>query len=189
MEPDTVIQIILAPLLWAAWLILWAVLFVAGLFTCGAALACSAYALEPGRDTYHWTWKFMWVWDNAEDGICPAIYRIENNYSVQRGIFMWATLRNNVNNMARIKYLNCALVKGELQVAQCSWANWCRQGPYAGGSIIIAGKSYGYGYGFIPWMINGYPANDTRDTPYVAQHWSVPVLGVIGLLALGAWFA
>lgn len=86
---------------------------------------------------------------------------------------MWSALRNSCNNLQRVKYLNCPQLKpGQLKVREWSWGCWCRYGVYAGGKLTLFGVKHNYGYGFSPYMIHGMPDNDTRDVPYIAQHWS-----------------
>ena len=126
----------------------------------------------------------MWIWDNEEDGLAPLwYYEKYPSWSPFRRMFTWAAIRNSVNNLQRVKYLNCPpVLPGTLKTKSFSltlgkkspWLagnfNWI--GPYAGGQLILFGKQFNYGYGFIPWMVNGMPDNDTRDIPYISQHWS-----------------
>ena len=170
----------LAPLMWIIVQILSLVLFIAGLIVIPIALACGAYA--PASDTYHWTWRWMWLWDNAEDGLAPDTYRVENKYTVKRGIFMWSAIRNSVNNLQRVKYLNCTMDPAAIKVTILSHGFYCRQGIYAGGQLYVGSKEINFGYALVPVMTMnkispGYYVPGTRNVPYVSQYWSIGPIG------------
>lgn len=81
------------------------------------AALCKAYKAEGTTpDTivnglpdpnYHFTWPFMYIWDNVEDGIA------NNNYSGYTNMFMrivsWSANRNPVNNLRVVPYLTCMI--------------------------------------------------------------------------------
>ena len=52
----------------------------------------------------HFTWRFMWLWDNYEDGIHNDTYWKAPNDALQ--IIYWSCLRNPANNMRQVPYLS-----------------------------------------------------------------------------------
>lgn len=84
------------------------------------AAACKAYyciydankeAKGENPLVYHFTWKFMHLWDNYEDGIANDMYYKAPNLFLQ--IVYWSCLRNPRNN-ARITPPFRCLIKPEL---------------------------------------------------------------------------
>lgn len=74
------------------------------------AAACGAYKAEPdgeGDIVAHFTWPFMFLWDNVEDGIADDSYA---DFSSMFGkIVYWSAVRNPVNNLRVTKYLTCKI--------------------------------------------------------------------------------
>lgn len=60
------------------------------------------------RVDYHFTWKFMHVWDNWEDGIAAG-KQYKNMGSIPKQIIYWSCIRNPVNNLRIIPYLSCKI--------------------------------------------------------------------------------
>lgn len=167
-----------AVLMWGLWFALQIPLFILGLILIPIALWCDA--AHTVDSLIHFTWKWMWLWDNAEDGICPVWYeRAHPTWGPIRLAFTWSAIRNSVNNLQRVKWLNC---KPQFTASGAGWMlsvnkagtnAWIRQGIYAGGQLTLLGKTFNYGYGFIPWEVTyqRMPLGDTRDIPYISQHW------------------
>jgi len=63
------------------------------------AVAANAKFYQETDSRLHWKSKFLWLWDNQEDGICPSWYGPITRWNV----FKWAALRNSVNNLRYIK--------------------------------------------------------------------------------------
>jgi len=75
------------------------------------AALCEAYKMtDPNTakpkdgQIYHFTWGFMHVWDNYEDGIANRNYKQFDSMFMQ--IVYWSCLRNPVNNLRIIPYLS-----------------------------------------------------------------------------------
>ena len=78
------------------------------------AAACGAYEAYQGHDgagtprvQYRFTWKFMWLWDNEEDGIADKTYWVAPNMFLQ--ILYWSCNRNPSHNLSNVPYLNCKI--------------------------------------------------------------------------------
>lgn len=56
---------------------------------------------------YHFTWPFMFLWDNYEDGIANDTYWKAPNMFLQ--IVYWSANRNPTNNLRIVPYLSCKL--------------------------------------------------------------------------------
>ena len=170
----------LIPFLWLLNAALSLALALIGAPLIAIALALDATAIRTSqtlpRQITAWAWRWMWLWGNEEDGIDPAWYAVANpSWSDFRRIFAWTAIRNSVNNLQRVPYLNCKLDPAALKSRIWSWGFWCRQGPYAGGRLFIGSKQIVYGYGFYPRMQSHSitQLNDTRDLPYIGPHWGI----------------
>ena len=77
------------------------------------AAALKAYSLDGTTGQYHWTWPFMKVFDNADDGI------MDPGYSTYTSAFMkivyWAALRNPVDNLKIVPYICCQIDPTKVQ--------------------------------------------------------------------------
>lgn len=91
-------------------------MLVIGLIVIPIAAVCHAYRFEwdeakylKGEDpvVYHFTWKFMWPWDNWEDGIANTMYWKAPNIYLQ--IIYWSCLRNPINNLRLVPLLSCKI--------------------------------------------------------------------------------
>ena len=78
------------------------------------AALCNAYESYQGFDgvgaprvQYRFTWPFMWVWDNYEDGIANDTYVKFDSMFMK--IVYWSCLRNPVNNLRIVPYLSCKI--------------------------------------------------------------------------------
>ena len=55
--------------------------------------------LNPGLK-FHWNQKWLWIYDNEEDGIAPVWY----NPSVSRyRVWLWTAIRNSCNNLRYVR--------------------------------------------------------------------------------------
>lgn len=69
------------------------------------ALICNAYEYNENQKIWHFTWPFMWIWDNYEDGVYAGRnYWNAPNMFLQ--IFWWSAIRNSTNNMRLVPWLN-----------------------------------------------------------------------------------
>lgn len=78
------------------------------------AAACGAYEKTDDNPTkpddgpiYHFTWPFMFLWDNYGDGIANTNYWKAPNLFLQ--IIYWSCLRNPTNNLRIVPYLSCKI--------------------------------------------------------------------------------
>jgi hypothetical protein len=78
------------------------------------AAACGAYKKVQDKDgagnpraEYHFTWPFMFVWDNVEDGVANDTY--VNFKSMFMKIVYWSCFRNPVNNLRITPLLSCKI--------------------------------------------------------------------------------
>lgn len=172
---------IAAVLLWLAWLLASLLLSLLGLVLIPVSLLTGGWIVTresqtiPGRTITTFDGP-MWIFGNEEDGLAPEWYRIANpGLSEFQARFKWSALRNSVNNLQRVPYLNCKLDPARLQVSKWpSGSYWCRQGIYAGlGLVLSNGRTVHMGYALIPYMVKGLPVGDTRDLPYVSPHWGI----------------
>ena len=79
----------------------WIIIPIAGL--------SGAYKLARinNKDIYHFTWRFMFPWDNHEDGIANNTYiKFESMFM---RIIYWSCLRNPINNLRITPYLSCKI--------------------------------------------------------------------------------
>lgn len=95
--------------IWALFLIFRTLLILLGWILIPIAALAEAYDATPTSDgngnpgfNYHFTWRFMWLWDNAEDGIANSTYWQAPNMFLQ--IMYWNAIRNPVNNLRFLKY-------------------------------------------------------------------------------------
>lgn len=95
---------------WILFIILLLILIAVGWILIPIAALCKAYAPEDTTSddpNYHFTWPFMYLWDNYEDGIA------NNNYSHYTNMFMrivsWSANRNPVNNLRVVPILTCMI--------------------------------------------------------------------------------
>lgn len=110
------LRILLSIALWVAYtLLVFLPLFLIGLILVPLAVLCGAYHSEIDQVkedkgeypvVYHFTWPFMWLWDNYEDGIMNQTYFYSPNHLIQA---MYWYLRNPVNNLRIVPYLSADL--------------------------------------------------------------------------------
>lgn len=81
-------------------------LMIIGLIVIPIAAGCKAYEghIEKDLIIYHFTWKFMWLWDNYEDGIANNSY--SNYKSMFWRIVSWSAIRNSTNNLRLVPWLS-----------------------------------------------------------------------------------
>jgi hypothetical protein len=79
------------------------------------ATICRAYTQEASyakdgslRYKYHFRWKFMFLWDNYEDGICAG-WQYYNTGNIGLQIIYWSCWRNPVNNLRITPILSCKI--------------------------------------------------------------------------------
>jgi len=84
------------------------VLFPFGFILCGLMTMREAWVYVPNttpvqpwndRVLYHWKARWMWIFDNKEDGLCPEWYRTEyRERGFKSNVFRWTAIRNYANN-------------------------------------------------------------------------------------------
>lgn len=98
---------------WVPFIILRIILILIGWIVVPIAAACEAYVVsfdaEKSRKgenpmVLHFTWKWLFLWDNWEDGIANETYWKAPNTFLQ--IIYWSCRRNPVNNLRRVPYLS-----------------------------------------------------------------------------------
>lgn len=84
------------------------------------AAACRAYKMtdlniEKPADgpIFHFTWPFMWLWDNEGDGIANLNYKVYPTMFQQ--IIYWSCSRNPVNNLRYVPYLALKIAPEEVR--------------------------------------------------------------------------
>ena len=86
------------------------------------AAACGAYEKsydeekakkKENPDVYHFTWRWMFPWDNFEDGIANDMYWKAPGLFIQ--IVYWSCLRNPANNLRRVPYLSVMIEKKKVR--------------------------------------------------------------------------
>jgi hypothetical protein len=118
------------------------VLFLPGVIFCGACILLKLYKLEPNPtplhpyndpNLYHWTPRWMWIWDNKEDGLSPVWYLKANpTRSLGWNFFIWTAFRNYANNwrfvpgvskVGRPIFLRIFKWKGNIHHFEAGWLN------------------------------------------------------------------
>lgn len=103
----------LSIVLWALMFCLNTFLIILGWIVIPIAAALEAHVTSYDSDkakkgenpmVLHFTWKWMFLWDNWEDGIANDMYWKAPNNFLQ--IIYWSCLRNPVNNLRRVPFLS-----------------------------------------------------------------------------------
>lgn len=129
-------------------------------------LACLFKAYEKASDnldkpndgaTYHFTWFFMWPWDNyTTDGIACRNYYTSpfkpySYFDMLFTVFVWSAYRNPINNLERLispryNFNKLQWIGSKLAMYKADYHCWYLiwQGPFAGyyKSFTIFGKLY-----------------------------------------------
>ena len=74
------------------------VLTLVGVPLCAVLAYGKFYTSSVNRDTHNFP-KWAWLWDNEEDGVCPAWYAHDHTWSLSRSVFVWSAFRNPCNNL------------------------------------------------------------------------------------------
>ena len=121
---------------------------------------------------YHFTDKFMFIWDNYEDGIANSMYYEAPNMFLQ--IIYWSLIRNPTNNMriskfsckidpVRIKYIGSETNIYEYDTKKPQWfIAW--QGPYS--NLFVQFKMFGGLWRFWIGTAKIYPTDIYGVTEY-----------------------
>jgi hypothetical protein len=84
----------------------WIVVPVAAI--CGAYVKTDDNLAKPNDGPiYHFTWKWMYIWDNWEDGIANQNYKKFDSMFMR--IVYWSCLRNPTNNLRTVPYISCKI--------------------------------------------------------------------------------
>jgi hypothetical protein len=115
----------------------WVVLFVPGLFVCGALAALSEWspAISPvtGHPIMVWPRWANWAWGNDEDGVISA-RELEQHptWGPRLRAFWWTALRNSFNNLrfwpgvsgvGRPLWLKQFTWRGQIKHVKAGWMN------------------------------------------------------------------
>jgi hypothetical protein len=132
-----------------------ALLFLPGVLFCGAFTLAGAFVLKPNPtplhpwndpQLYHWRSRWMWIFDNAEDGLSPAWYLKANpRRSLRANIFIWSALRNYANNLR--------FVPGVSKVGRPIWLR----------AFTWRGQTHHIEAG---WLDDGYPTMNIGPGPW-----------------------
>ena len=124
------LRILCSIVVWLAYtLIIFVPLFLIGLVLVPLATVCGTYdvTFDPVKyakgedpDVYHFTWPFMWLWDNYEDGIANTMYY--QSPSFFKVVMKWY-FRNPVNNLRLVPYLSCDIHPNKVSF-------WCSTGDF-----------------------------------------------------------
>jgi hypothetical protein len=141
------------------------------------AAACRAYEMtdlnvsKPGDGPiYHFTWRFMWLWDNKIDGIANINYKKCSSLFWQ--ILYWYN-RNPVSNLRFVKYLSFKISPEKINFigsANCipesiaKRPHWflCWHGPYSCFYWRGASREFLIGWKAYPKDIYGLNENSYR---------------------------
>lgn len=96
-------KLLLALPSWILYLILDSIFYIFGWILVPTAAAFKAYKKE--NELYHFTWPFMFPWDNYGDGIANDTYYKAPNMFLQ--ILYWSCVRNPTNNLRIVPILSC----------------------------------------------------------------------------------
>jgi hypothetical protein len=118
------IRLIYSIFTWAVFIILYALLILVGWVLVPVAVLFHAYEFETLSLTYHFTWRFMFIFDNYEDGICAG-RQYKDLGKVWKQIIYWSCVRNPVNNLRIVPYLSCKIDKEKVRFigSFCSYTN------------------------------------------------------------------
>jgi hypothetical protein len=102
-------------ILWPTMALITVPLYLLGWILVPIAAALKAYYFEDTLTIYgesrrmtHFTWDFMFLWDNWEDGILAGKhYKDFKNDFLQ--IIFWSCQRNPINNLRIVPYLSCKI--------------------------------------------------------------------------------
>ena len=127
--------------IWIFFLVLTTILNIIGWIVVPIAALCKAYVktddnLSKPNDgpIYHFTWKFMKLWDNWEDGIANRNYYKAPNMFLQ--IVYWSCLRNPTNNLRAVPVLSLKInpekvrFTGSITVYEDKLGNCMEGSPY-----------------------------------------------------------
>jgi hypothetical protein len=130
-------------------------LFLPGVILCGLCTLLGLYELRdnptplhPWNDPkiYRWTPRWMWMWDNREDGLSPEWYlKAHPKRSLRWNFFIWTAFRNYANNFR--------FVPGVSKVGR----------PLFTRSFTFRGKLMHFDAG---WLNDGYPTLNVGYGPW-----------------------
>jgi hypothetical protein len=131
------------------------VLFPPGVVLCGICTLLKLYELRdnptplhPWNDLkiYRWTPRWMWIWDNREDGLSPVWYlKAHSNRPLRWNFFVWTAFRNYANNWR--------FVPGVSKVGR----------PIFSRKFTFRGKVMHFDAG---WLTDGYPTLNVGYGPW-----------------------
>lgn len=134
------VAVLISPFTWFTMGLITIPLYLLGWVLVPLAAALKAYRFEDTVSIYgesvrhcHFTWPFMYIWDNWEDGCLDGKeYKDFKNDFLQ--IVYWSCWRNPVNNLRTVPYLSCKLDPDKIEFY---WfndykpvRNFCWQFPY-----------------------------------------------------------
>jgi hypothetical protein len=122
---------------WTLMILILTPLYILGWILVPIATASGAYvsSIEKSiygeyRLVYHFTWPFMYIWDNWEDGICAG-QQYKELASKARQIIYWTCFRNPVNNHRAVPYLSCKIDPKKVKFYGTDTNYFAYQGMYS----------------------------------------------------------
>lgn len=164
--------ILISPVMWTAMGLITIPLYLLGWILVPLAAAFEAYDWEEAKSIYgediiryHFTWPFMCLWDNWEDGcLAGKQYKDFKNKFLQ--IVYWSCVRNPVNNLRTVPYLSCKIDPSKIGfkwLGKKPMSFFCWQFPYtvfySEFNIINCRLRF-----WIGWKIQ--PSDKTRSTDF-----------------------
>jgi hypothetical protein len=110
-------SILISLLTWPLFALVQIPLYILGWILVPIAAALKAHTKTPvdgldgngqPRVDYHFTWKFMYVWDNWEDGICAGRQYLDLPGEFLQIVY-WSCVRNPINNTRVAPILSCTI--------------------------------------------------------------------------------
>lgn len=79
--------------------------------------------VEHSKSTIHWKHRWMYIWDNYEDGIdCDTYYKSNSTF---KRIVAWSANRNPANNLRTVPVLSCNVHPDQVRFigSKMNWTN------------------------------------------------------------------
>ncbi len=134
--------------IWAVFFILRNLMFVLGWVVVPIAALFRAWHINYDKEkdnkgeypnVYHFTWKWMYPWDNDEDGIaCQTYWKAKSGIKFKRftivlpkfshmffQILHWSCVRNPANNLRYVPYISC-----KIEPKKVRWIGTDNKRPY-----------------------------------------------------------
>jgi hypothetical protein len=116
-----ILRALLGVPVWLLYFALMIPLMLLGFLLVPLALLCRRYTVRMDADRYtrlHFQDRWMWLWDNDEDGIDGLAIRVSyknpewvagKRWSLFRFVFVWSCWRNSVGNARRVPFFGLSI--------------------------------------------------------------------------------